>query len=156
MAASVSALVAAWRAPSPARALARARGSAEVFRQTAARVAAAIPPPPPEPLPAFEGAPSRTFRGDAQRRHRSPLGGTDGVHGGPIVDARGNLYFGAHDHKVYALDASGRLRWSVGLGADVDAPLVLGGSDLLHAGTEDGRLHAIYRGHFPHRPETAL
>lgn len=66
-----------------------------------------------------------------------------GVHGGPIVDARGNLYFGAHDDTVYALDASGRLRWSVGVGADVDAPLVLGGSELLYAGTEDGRLHAI-------------
>jgi outer membrane protein assembly factor BamB len=66
-----------------------------------------------------------------------------GVHGGPIVDGRGNLYFGTQDDTVVALNPVGRLRWSVGLGADVDAPLVLGESGLLYAGTEDGRIYAI-------------
>ncbi|MDC0749122.1 PQQ-binding-like beta-propeller repeat protein [Polyangium mundeleinium] len=66
-----------------------------------------------------------------------------GVHGGPLVDAEGRLYFGAADDHVYALDSRGSRLFSVLLGGDVDAPLVLGPGGVLYAGAEDGRLYAI-------------
>ncbi|MDI1452088.1 PQQ-binding-like beta-propeller repeat protein [Polyangium sp. 6x1] len=66
-----------------------------------------------------------------------------GVHGGPLVDAQGRLYFGAADDQVYALDSRGSRLFTVPLTGDVDAPLVLGPGGVLYAGAEDGRLYAI-------------
>lgn len=75
-----------------------------------------------------------------------------GVHGSPLEDAEGNLYFGAQDDVVYALDPRGRLRWTFRTGADVDAPLVLGpvpggssesGPGVLYVGSDDGLLRAV-------------
>lgn len=66
-----------------------------------------------------------------------------GIHGAPLEDARGNLYFGAQDDRVYALDASGRLRWSFATRGDVDAPLAIGPEGTLYAGSDDGHLYAL-------------
>jgi outer membrane protein assembly factor BamB len=66
-----------------------------------------------------------------------------GIHGGPVEDAAGRLYFGAQDDFVYALDADGRLLWKYRTGGDVDAPLVITPQGRLLAGSDDGKLYAF-------------
>ena len=67
-----------------------------------------------------------------------------GIHGAPLEDPEGNLFFGAQDDSVYALDAAGHLRWSFPTRGDVDAPLVIGPGGVLYAGSDDGHLYALY------------
>jgi outer membrane protein assembly factor BamB len=67
-----------------------------------------------------------------------------GIHGAPLEDPEGNLYFGTQDDLVYALDAAGHLRWSFATQGDVDAPLAIGPTGVLYAGSDDGHLYALY------------
>lgn len=67
-----------------------------------------------------------------------------GIHGAPLEDAEGRLYFGAQDDRVYALDPGGRLLWTYATGGDVDAPLVIGPGGVLYVGSDDGRLVALH------------
>jgi outer membrane protein assembly factor BamB len=67
-----------------------------------------------------------------------------GIHGAPLEDPEGNLYFGAHDDLVYALDAAGRLLWTFPTGGDVDAPLAIGPGGVLYVGSDDGHLYALH------------
>jgi outer membrane protein assembly factor BamB len=67
-----------------------------------------------------------------------------GIHGSPLEDPEGRLYFGAHDDTVYALDAGGRLLWTFRAGGDVDAPITAGPGGVLYAGSDDGKLYALY------------
>ncbi len=68
-------------------------------------------------------APDGTVRG------AFPIRGTGarefGIHGGPLEDADGTLYFGAQDDAVYAVGADGAQRWRFETGGDVDAPLTM-------------------------------
>lgn len=66
-----------------------------------------------------------------------------GIHGAPLEDAEGNLFFGAQDDSLYALDAAGRLLWSYPTQGDVDAPLTLGPGGVLYVGSDDGKLRAL-------------
>lgn len=66
-----------------------------------------------------------------------------GIHGAPLEDGSGNLYFGAHDDAVYGLDGEGRLRFRFMTHGDVDAPLVLGASGVLYAASDDGHLYGL-------------
>lgn len=66
-----------------------------------------------------------------------------GVHGSPVEDADGNLYFGAQDDAVYGLAANGELRWKLATGGDVDAPIVLIADGVLLAASDDGKLYRI-------------
>lgn len=61
-----------------------------------------------------------------------------GIHGGPLEDDEGALYFGTQDDAVYALDPDGSVRWSFKTGADVDAPLTLLEGGGLVVPSEDG------------------
>lgn len=61
-----------------------------------------------------------------------------GIHGGPLEDASGTLYFGAQDDAVYAIDAEGAQRWRFETGADVDAPLTMLSDGSLVVPSEDG------------------
>ena len=61
-----------------------------------------------------------------------------GIHGGPLEDAEGILFFGTQDDGVYALDREGAVRWRFSTGADVDAPLTLLGDGSLVVPSEDG------------------
>ncbi len=67
-----------------------------------------------------------------------------GIHGAPLEDPAGNLYFGAQDDSVYALDPAGHLRWAFATHGDVDAPLLVGPDGVLYAGSDDGHLYALY------------
>jgi outer membrane protein assembly factor BamB len=66
-----------------------------------------------------------------------------GVHGSPVEDAQGNLYFGAQDDAVYSLAPDGTLRWKVATGADVDAPVVIAREGVVYAASDDGALYCI-------------
>ena len=63
-----------------------------------------------------------------------------GIHGGPLEDADGALYFGAQDDAAYAIDAEGGLRWRFPTGADVDAPLTMLSDGSLVVASEDGTI----------------
>lgn len=63
-----------------------------------------------------------------------------GIHGGPLEDEAGTLYFGAQDDAVYAIAADGTVRFRFRTGADVDAPLTLLGDGTLAVPSEDGSL----------------
>jgi outer membrane protein assembly factor BamB len=63
-----------------------------------------------------------------------------GIHGGPLEDADGTLFFGAQDDAAYAIDAEGALRWRFETGADVDAPLSLLSDGSLVVASEDGTI----------------
>jgi len=45
----------------------------------------------------------------------------DRIVSSPLVDVKGAVLFGSQDDRVYALEADGRLRWSVELDGDVDS-----------------------------------
>jgi outer membrane protein assembly factor BamB len=64
-----------------------------------------------------------------------------GVHGGPLEDASGALFFGAQDDDVHALGPDGIWQWSYTTGGDVDAPLTLLSSGALVAGSDDGNVY---------------
>ncbi len=66
-----------------------------------------------------------------------------GVHGGPVEDRDGRLYFGAQDDALYALDADGRLLFRRVLGGDVDAPVALVADGTLLVSADDGRVVAL-------------
>lgn len=66
-----------------------------------------------------------------------------GIASGPLVDAGGDIYFGAQDDYVYSLTSRGRLRWIHKVGGDVDAAPILTPEGLLLIGSDDGRLYAI-------------
>lgn len=66
-----------------------------------------------------------------------------GVASGPIVDAGGNIYFGAHDDYVYALAPTGELRWAFATEGDVDASPVLLSTGQLVVGSDDHHVYAI-------------
>ncbi|HMI85011.1 MAG TPA: PQQ-binding-like beta-propeller repeat protein [Polyangiaceae bacterium] len=82
-------------------------------------------------------------------RFRFPVSGTGasefGIHGGPVEDAAGRLYFGAQDDHAYCLAADGTLLWKLRTGGDVDAPLVITPKGLLLVGSDDGKLYAVGR-----------
>jgi outer membrane protein assembly factor BamB len=66
-----------------------------------------------------------------------------GIHGGPVEDAAGRLYFGTQDDFVYALGGDGQLLWKFQTQGDVDAPLVITPQGRLLAGSDDGTLYAF-------------
>lgn len=65
------------------------------------------------------------------------------VQSGALVDRDGNLYVGADDDFVYALEANGRMRWFARTGANVDGEPILTPEGLLLVGSDDRRLWAI-------------
>ncbi|MEC7526130.1 MAG: PQQ-binding-like beta-propeller repeat protein [Myxococcota bacterium] len=69
-----------------------------------------------------------------------------GVASGPLVDAEGSVYFGAHDDFVYALSADGALRWIHEVEGDVDSAPILAADGLLLVGSDDGHLYALGEG----------
>lgn len=63
-----------------------------------------------------------------------------GIHGGPLEDADGTLYFGAQDDAAYAIEAEGAVRWRLPTGADVDAPVSMLSDGSLVVASEDGTI----------------
>lgn len=63
-----------------------------------------------------------------------------GIHGGPLEDADGALFFGAQDDAAYAIDRDGAVRWRFETGSDVDAPLTMLPDGSLVVASEDGTI----------------
>lgn len=63
-----------------------------------------------------------------------------GIHGGPLEDAEGVLYFGAQDDAVRAIATDGAERWRFPMGADVDAPITMLEDGSLVVASEDGTI----------------
>jgi len=61
-----------------------------------------------------------------------------GIHGAPLEDEDGILYFGAQDDAAYAIGLDGAVRWRFVTGADVDAPLSMLSDGSLIVPSEDG------------------
>lgn len=76
-----------------------------------------------------------------------PIQGTGakelGIHGGPLEDALGTLYFGAQDDHVYGVATNGELVFDLRTGGDVDAPLTLLSDGTLIVPSEDGHVYAV-------------
>ena len=79
-----------------------------------------------------------------------PIHGTGarefGIHGGALEDDDGALVFGAQDDAVYAVEASGAIRWRLPTTGDVDAPLTLlsDGSLVVASDEADGTSGRVY------------
>ena len=78
-----------------------------------------------------------------------PIQGTGakelGIHGGPLEDAIGTLYFGTQDDHVYGVATNGDLVLDFKTGGDVDGPLTLLRDGTLLVPSEDGKVYAIGR-----------
>jgi len=61
-----------------------------------------------------------------------------GIHGGPLEDEGGVLYFGAQDDRVYAIGPDGSVRWRFETKGDVDGPLTMLPNGSLVVPSEDG------------------
>jgi len=76
-----------------------------------------------------------------------PIQGTGakehGVHGGPLEDAEGTLYFGTQDDHVYGVTTSGELVFDFATAGDVDGPLTLLRDGTLVIPSEDGKVYAV-------------
>ena len=66
-----------------------------------------------------------------------------GVHGGPLEDAAGQLYFGAQDDLLYALGADGKTMFTLRTGGDVDAPPTLLSDGSLVVASDDGAVYTL-------------
>lgn len=67
-----------------------------------------------------------------------------GVHGGPIEDAAGQLFFGAQDDRLYALGtAPGKTSFTLKTGGDVDAPPTLLSDGALVVASDDGAVYYL-------------
>jgi outer membrane protein assembly factor BamB len=109
-----------------------------------------------DPLVGVYGPTPRVVRLAAdggQPRGSFPVPGTGarefGVHGGPLEDDEGTLFFGAQDDTVYAVDVRGEERWRFATGGDVDAPVTLLSDGTLVAGSDDGFVYALREADHP-------
>jgi len=66
-----------------------------------------------------------------------------GVHGGPLEDDDGTLYFGAQDDAFYAVGLTGEPLWRFPVGDDADAPATLLSDGTLIVASDDGKVYAL-------------
>ena len=64
-----------------------------------------------------------------------------GVHGGPVEDPSGALFFGAQDDDVHAVGPDGVWQWSYTTGGDVDAPVTVLSTGALVVASDDGNVY---------------
>jgi len=66
-----------------------------------------------------------------------------GVHGAPLEDARGQLYFGAQDDLFRAIGSDGNLLFTLRTEGDVDAPATLLSDGALVVASDDGAVYYL-------------
>lgn len=66
-----------------------------------------------------------------------------GVHGGPLEDSAGQLYFGAQDDTLYAMSAGAELLFTLRTDGDVDAPPTLLSDGALVVASDDGAVYYL-------------
>ena len=97
------------------------------------------------------------FHYDNQYSGRSLINGTnfgtivwsyetgDGINSPPVLDDRGNVYFGSEDGSVYALNVDGTLKWSYATGDGVNAAPLVATMDRLYVGSKSGVFYCFSR-----------
>jgi outer membrane protein assembly factor BamB/fibronectin type 3 domain-containing protein len=97
------------------------------------------------------------FHYDNQNTGRSPIYGTnvsskvwsyetgDDVNSPPVLDDRGDVYFGSEDGSVYALNVDGTLKWSYATGDGVSAAPLVTSMDRLYVGSKSGVFYCFNR-----------
>lgn len=100
-------------------------------------------------------SPAPKFRFDLQNSGRSRLQGPDRfkvlwkfkagdkIARPPVIDYKGNIYFGSNDSHFYALSPSGKLLWKTKLDEWVDSTAVIAHDGTIFAGCDDGNLVAF-------------
>ncbi len=66
-----------------------------------------------------------------------------GVGSSPLVDRDGNIYFGADDDYVYAIDRHGVMRWIFATSGNVDSDPILASDGTLIVGSDDHFVYAL-------------
>lgn len=104
---------------------------------------------------ALMDSPAPKFRFDLQNSGRSGLQGPDRfkvlwkfkagdkIAKPPVIDRKGNIYFGSNDSHFYALSPSGKLLWKTKLDEWVDSTGVIAHDGTIYAGCDDGNLVAF-------------
>ena len=65
------------------------------------------------------------------------------VHSSPAIGDDGTIYVGSHDHKVYALNPDGSLKWSHTTGGEVRSSPAIGGDGTVYVGSYDQKIYAF-------------
>lgn len=77
-------------------------------------------------------------------RNPDPKGIDFGLPSFVLADADGTSYFGAFDHKFYAIDKNGKLKWDFETGDKItEASPAIGADGTIYFTSEDGYLYAI-------------
>ncbi len=61
----------------------------------------------------------------------------------PAIGSDGTIYVGSEDHKLYAINPDGSLKWSYATDDVVDSSPAMGSDGTLYVGSGDGKLYAI-------------
>jgi outer membrane protein assembly factor BamB len=70
---------------------------------------------------------------------------SDDINSPPVVDDRGEIYFGSEDGSVYALKVDGSLKWSYATGGGVTAAPLVSTLDRLYVGSKSGTFYCFNR-----------
>ena len=71
------------------------------------------------------------------------VGSDDGYISSPTLDDNGDIYFGAHDNKVYAIYSNGTIKWNFNTGERVYSTPAIGRDNTIYVGSNDDYLYAI-------------
>ena len=67
------------------------------------------------------------------------------VNSSPVLDERGDVYFGSEDGSVYALNVDGTLKWSHATGNGVVAAPLVASMNRLYVGSKSGKFYCFNR-----------
>ncbi|MCS5574343.1 MAG: PQQ-binding-like beta-propeller repeat protein, partial [Pseudomonadales bacterium] len=97
------------------------------------------------------------FHGNNQNTGLSSINGTEtgamvwsfetgaDINSSPVLDDRGDVYFGSEDGNVYALNVDGTLKWSHATGNGVVAAPLVASMDRLYVGSKSGKFYCFNR-----------
>lgn len=61
----------------------------------------------------------------------------------PVIGADGTIYVGCQDHKLYAVNSNGTVRWTYPTNDRILASPAIGPDGTIYVGSDDGRIYAI-------------
>lgn len=67
------------------------------------------------------------------------------INSSPVIDEKGDVYFGSEDGNVYALNVDGSLKWSYATGGGVTAAPLVATMDRIYVGSSSGNFYCFNR-----------